>query len=444
LVLVNVDVAAPGSPGYEVTRANTIVEERPAGVVTARSAVDVREAVRYAVAAELPVAVQATGHAYTVAADGALLISTRSMAGITVDAAARTARIEAGVRAGALVDEAARHGLAPITGAAPTVGAVGFTLGGGLGPLGRSYGYAVDHVRSLEIVTADGSLRTASPDELPELFWGVRGSRGNLGVVTALVTDLVPVTRLYGGGLYFDASSTPRVLDVYREWVDSVPESMSTSFAFLRLPPLEFIPEPIRGKFVLHVRVAYTGVDGESLIRPLRAVAAPLIDTVGEMPFTSVGSIHNDPTEPGPFVEKSALLHEFSAETVKVLLDVAGPDVEAPLTIVELRQLGGALARQPARPSAVGYRDAAFSVFVGTAGLPELIDPAHECHAQLVDALSPWRVGGPFLSFLSGTDTDPETVATAYEPADYERLRALKSAFDPTNLFRVNHNIPPV
>ncbi|MFL6122730.1 FAD-binding oxidoreductase [Actinophytocola sp.] len=440
---MNVDVAAPGSPGYELTRANTIVEERPAGVVNARSAADVQEAVRYAVAEEWPVAVQATGHAYTTPADGALLINTRPMATVSIDGDARTARVEAGVRAGSLITQAAHYGLAPINGAAPTVGTVGFTLGGGLGPLGRRYGFAVDHVRSLDIVTADGSVLTASPTELPELFWGVRGSRGNLGVVTALVTDLVPVTHLYGGGLYFDASSTPRVLDVYREWVNTVPDAMSTSFALLRLPPLEFIPEPIRGKFVLHVRIAYTGRDGEALVHPLRSAAPTLIDTLDEMPYTSVGSIHNDPTEPGPFVEKSALLREFSAETLKILLDLAGPDVEAPLSIVELRHLGGALGRAPERPSAVGFRDAAFSVFIGTAGLPELIDPAHEYHAHLTDALSPWRIGGPFVSFLSGTDTDPAVVATAYEPDDYKRLRALKSTFDPTNLFRINHNIPP-
>jgi FAD/FMN-containing dehydrogenase len=438
---VTVQIAVQGEPGYEVPRANTIVEERPAGVVTARSASDVQEAVRHAAASDLPVAVQATGHAYTPPADGALLVSTREMSGITIDAEARTARVEAGVRSGSLIAAAAAHGLAPINGASPTVGTVGFTLGGGLGPLGRSYGYAADNVRSLEIVTADGSLLTASPSD--ELFWGVRGSRGNLGVVTALVTDLVPVTRLYGGGLFFDAASTVRVLEVYREWVTTVPDSMSTSFAFLRLPPLEVIPEPLRGKFVLHVRIAYTGADGEALVRPLRAAATPVIDAVGEMPYTEVGTIHNDPTEPAPFVEKSALLREFSSETLKVLLDLAGPDVEAPLTIVELRQLGGALARRPERPSAVGFRGAAFSVFVGTAGLPELIEPAHECHAQLVDALSPWRVGGPYVCFLSGTDTDPSVVATAYEPADYARLQALKSTFDPTNLFKINHNIPP-
>ncbi len=442
---MTVQVARPGEPGYEVTRANSIVQERPAGVVTARSAADVQEAVKYAVSADLPVAVQATGHAYTTAADGALLISTREMSEVTVDPVARTARVSAGVRADALIAAAAAHELAPINGAASTVGTVGFTLGGGLGPLGRSYGFAADNVRTFDLVTADGSMVTASPDEEPELFWGVRGSRGNLGVVTSLVTDLVPVTRLYGGGLYFDGASTAAVLSAYREWVSTVPDAMSSSFAMLRLPDFEFIPEPIRGKFVLHVRIAFTGsaADGEVLVAPLRAVAPALIDTVSEMPYTSVASIHNDPPDPGPFVERSGLLRELSPEVLSVLLEIAGPDVSAALTTVELRQLGGALGRTPVRPSAVGFRSAGFSLFVGTVGLPELVEPAHEVHGRLVEALSPWRVGGPFVSFLSGGDLAPEVVASAYEEGDYLRLRALKGVVDPGNVFRVNHNIPP-
>jgi FAD/FMN-containing dehydrogenase len=442
---VTVHVAAPGEPGYEVSRANLIVEERPAGVVTPRSAADVQEAVRYAVAADLPVAIQATGHAYTPPADGALLISTREMSSVAIDPEDRTATVSAGVRAGDVITAAAEHGLAPITGASPTVGIVGLTLGGGLGPLGRAYGFAADHARSLEIVTADGSLRTASPEEEPELFWGARGSRGNLGVVTSLAVDLVPVARLYGGGLFFGASSTAAILEVYREWVATLPDTMSTSFAFLRLPPFEAIPEPIRGKFVLHVRIAYTGdaASGEALVAPLRAAAPTLIDDVREMPYTEVGTIHNDPLDPAPFVERSALLRVLEPDTVKVLLDLAGPDASPPLAIVELRQLGGALGRAPERPSAVGFRDAAYSVFMGTVGLPELVEPAHEFHTQLTDALSPWRTGGSFVSFLSGVDTTPEAVAAAYEPADYARLQALKSTFDPANTFRINHNIPP-
>jgi hypothetical protein len=298
-------------------------------------------------------------------------------------------------------------------------------------------------VRELEVVTADGSLVTASPAQNADLFWASRGGRGNFGVVTAMVTDLVPVTRLYGGGLYFSASSTARVLELYREWVATVPDELSSSFVLLRLPPLDVIPEPIRGKFVLHVRIAYTGdaASGEALVRPLREAAPALIDDVREMPYTAVARIHNDPDEPGPFVERSALLRLLSPSTLDVVLDLAGPDADPPLSLVEFRHLGGAVARPPARPSAIGYRDAAFTVFAGTVGLPDLVEPAHEFLDRLVEALSPWRVGGPYVSFLSGPDLS--AVETAYEPADYQRLREIKAVYDPKNMFRINHNIPP-
>lgn len=432
------NVATPGEPGYEVTRFNTIVQERPAAVVTPRSAAEVADAVRYAVGEGWPVAVQATGHASTTPADGALLVNTRELTGVEVDAAARTARVAAGTRAGDVIAAAHAHGLAPANGGSSNVGFVGYTLGGGLGPLGRQYGYAVDHVRSLEIVTADGRLVTASPDENADLFWAARGTRGNFGVVTALTTDLMPVARLYGGALFFDAD--PALLAAYREWVATVPEEMTSSIALLRLPPIDAIPEPLRGKFLVNLRIAYTGsaADGERLVKPLRDAAPTIIDAVREMPYGEVATIHNDPTEPAPGVERSGLLGSLGASTLDALYAEATPA----LTVVELRHLGGALGRAPSRPSPVGFRSsAAFSVFTATAGPPEVTSAARTQGARLMSALAPWRVGGPFVSFLGGEDV--ADVASAYEPADYERLRSLKATWDPANVFRINHNIPP-
>jgi FAD/FMN-containing dehydrogenase len=436
-----VELLTPGQPGYEHGRFNTVVQERPAAVVIAKSVEDVQAAVRHAAAEGLPVAVQATGHAVTVPADGALLILTRELTGIEVNAGNRTARIEAGVRSGDLIAAAADAGLAPLNGASPSVGTVGYTGGGGLGPLGRPYGYAADHVRSLDIVTADGELVTASSTEHEDLFWAARGGRGNFGVITALVTDLMPVTRLYGGGLFYPGASAAEVLEAYRTWTPTLPDELSTSIALVWMPPFDQIPEPIRGRFVVHLRIAYTGAadDGETLVAPMRAAAPILIDALREMPYREVASIHSDPTDPAPFQERSGLLRTLEPETVAALLAGARP----PLAVVELRHLGGALSRQPARPNAVGYRDAAFSVFIGGLAFPDIADAVHDLQTELVEALAPWRVGGPFVSFLGGADTDPDITATAYEPADHIRLREIKKTYDPTNLFRVNHNILP-
>lgn len=432
------NVAKPGESGYEVTRFNTAVQERPAAVVNASSADDVVEAVRYAVDQGLPVAVQATGHATTASADDALLVNTRPMAGVEIDAASRTARVSAGTQAGAVVTAAHAHGLAPINGASPNVGFIGYTLGGGLGPLGRQYGFSVDHVRSLDLVTAEGKLVTASPTEHEDLFWAARGTRGNFGVVTAMTVDLVPVSRLYGGALFFDAS--PELLALYREWVATVPEEMTSSIALLRLPPIDAIPAPLRGKFLVNVRIAYTGdaVDGERLVKPLRDAAPAIIDAVREMPYSEVATIHNDPTDPAPGVERSGLLGSLTPEALDVFFAEATPA----LTVVELRHLGGELGRAPVRPSPVGFRGAAeFSVFTATAGPPEALTAARAQGTRLMEALSPWRVGGGFVSFLGGADL--ADVASAYEPDDYRRLRELKGVWDPENVFRINHNIPP-
>jgi FAD/FMN-containing dehydrogenase len=191
----------------------------------ATGAADVMEAVRFAAARGMPVAVQATRHGPSVPADGAVFINTQRMTGVRVDAAAATVRIAAGVRGGSMVHEAAAHGLAPLNGSAPDVGAISYVLAGGVAMLGRRFGYAADHVRQIDVVTADGQLRQVSAEREPDLFWALRGSRGNHGVVVSLEMDLFPVERLFGGGMYFGADATPDVLRLYRAWSRTCPSS---------------------------------------------------------------------------------------------------------------------------------------------------------------------------------------------------------------------------
>jgi FAD/FMN-containing dehydrogenase len=439
-------VLVPGDNGYDEERLgyDRSVEHRPAIVVGAASADDVVAAVRFARAHDLAVAVQATGHGACVAADDAMLITTNRMASVSVDPASATARVHAGVRWERVIHEAAAFGLAPLSGSAPFVGAVGYTVGGGLGVLARRYGYAADHVRSLELVAADGRVLRVTPNDHPDLFWGLRGGKDNFGIVTSMTVDLFPVARLYGGGLFFGAADAAPVLNAYLEWTTTVSDEMTSSIALARLPDVEAVPDPLRGRFVVHVRIAYCGPRdaGEPLVAPLRAAARPILDTVAEIPYTASGTIHNDPPEPLAAYGHTGLLREVDQRAVEALLAAAGPGVDGP-DVVELRQLGGALARPPAIPNAVGHRDAAFTLLSVSVADPARLDAIRAGNRALFDAMRPWDHGGVFMNFLAGAHSAGEPVRNAYEPGDFKRLRALKSDYDPDNVFRLNHNIAP-
>jgi hypothetical protein len=435
----------PGDPGFDDERAgyNQIVEHHPAAVVGASCASDVTAAVAYARDHGLPVAIQATGHGVSIPADGAVLINTSRMAGVRVDPAARTARVEAGVRSRKLVHEATAHDLAPLNGSAPDVGVVSYTLGGGVAMLGRRYGYAADHVRELDVVTADGQLRTVSAQREPDLFWALRGGKGNFGVVVSMEIDLVPVARLYGGGLWFDAAHAPAALHAYADWVASVPDAMGSSVLLIRLPDLPAVPPALRGRYIAHVRIAYAGSaeDGARWVEPLLRAAPAFRDTVRDMPYREVGTIHDEPTTPVPFYARNTALARLDRDAVAALLRVAGPDAGAPY-LVELRHLGGALGRPGPAPSAVGRRDGQFSLYSGSVVAPGGLGAARVAHRGLHDALRPWSTGGVCLNFLSGPDVTAEELSSAYTPEVYARLRELKRRYDPDNLFRVNHNLP--
>ncbi|MFG1681287.1 FAD-binding oxidoreductase [Nonomuraea sp. NPDC049269] len=435
--MVKGPVFRPGDEGYDGERAGfqALAHHRPDVIVGVTDAADVRAAVAHAAANGLPVAVQATGHGMPIAAEGGLLISTRRMTGVRIDPEAATARIEAGVRWERVIEEAARHGLAPLSGSAPSVGAVSYTLGGGLGLMARRYGYAVDQVRAVEVVTADGELREVTAATEPDLFWALLGGRGNFGVVTALEIGLVPVAGLYGGGLFFDLATG--VVQRWAEWTQGLPEEMTSSVAVIPFPDAPQVPEVFRGRRVAHVRIAYTGgpAEGERLLEPLRAVGPRLVDSVKELPYTESGSIHNDPAEPMAYYATHSLLRELPAQAVDALLATER-------AILEIRHLGGALAKPGLGP--VVNRDAEYQVGVlsrlAPGGDPGEVRPLHQ---RVREALSPWATGGRSLNFLYGENAAPDQVRLAYDPDDYRRLVALKAVWDAGNLFRLNANIPP-
>ncbi|MEU9476562.1 FAD-binding oxidoreductase [Streptomyces sp. NPDC048191] len=425
----------PGDTGYDDELAGFQLgfPQRPAVVVPARSTADVVAAVRYAAAGGLPVGVQATGHGLPGGYEGGVLVSTRRMDGIVVDPGARTVRVRAGVRWGQVVAAAEPYGLAPLNGSAPGVGAVSYTLGGGLGILARQFGYAADHVRWLELVTADGGPRRVAPDSDPELYWAVLGAGQNLGIVTELEIGLVPVRTLYGGSLAFDgrAVDPAAVLRAYEAWTRTVPDGLTSSFAAVPYPDLPALPPHLRGKYVVSVRVAHTGGDGERITAPLREIGPALSDSLREMPYAESHTIHSDPDFPHAYYGDSAVLRDLDTERASALLRATGPEADL-MCVLQINHLGGALAR-PA-PNAVPYREGRFLVRLLTAGDRErargVLDPAF--------ALLSGDTLGRSLNFAFGAG---DRNSGLYDPGTRKRLARVKETYDPANLFRRNYGV---
>jgi len=438
----------PESPEYAAASApwQLHVAQRPAAVVMAAGASDVVAAVRFAAQQRLPVAVQATGHGAVLPADGALLINTAPMQGVRIDAASRTARVAAGTKWGPVLEAAQDAGLAPLLGSTPNVGVVGYSLGGGIGWLARKYGPAVDSVRALDIVTADGELRHVDAFSDPELFWGARGGAGNFGAVTSVELDLYPVTQVYGGNTFFPIARAREVLAAYAAWAGGLSDDWTTSVVLMHMPPLPFIPEPLRGQSVAIVRGCYAGPASaaEADLAEIRALGGAIIDAFGPMSFRDVAQISQDPLDPMNTAGATETLAGLSAQAIDALIAVIGTPATSPLAFVEVRQMGGALARAPQRPSAFSQRDMPF-VALMVAGIfaPEQEASAVTYLSHARAALAPHVTGQIYQNFLHDTDISAARVKAGFSPATYARLVALKDAVDPGNMFRFNRNIAP-
>ncbi|GAA1978666.1 FAD-binding oxidoreductase [Amycolatopsis minnesotensis] len=436
-------VTGPGADGYDEERTGfqLLDPHRPEVLVGATNVDDVRAAVEFAAARGSRVAVQATGHGQIRALDGGVLITTRRMSGVEVDPAARTAWVEAGATWHQVIEAAAPHGLAPLSGSFPGVGAVSYTLGGGIGLLARKYGFAADHVRRIDLVTADGRLREVTETSDPDLFWALRGGGGNFGVVTGMEIGLVPVSRIYGGGLFFDVGQVPEILAGWHRWAADLPEEMTAAVAMLPFPDLPMVPEPLRGKHIAQVQIAYTGSaeDGERLLGPVRALGPVVHDTVREVPFTESGAVFDEPDRPHAYRSANLLVRDLDApDMLTALTKAAGPSAPV-MCVVGLRRLGGALARAPRIPNAVGHRDAGYSLGVLSPVEPGQQEAVRALHRDL---LEPWsgQAMGRSLNFTYD-ELGADEIAAAFAPADHRRLTEIRARHDPRAMFHVNHPI---
>jgi hypothetical protein len=431
-------VALPGEPGYELaTPWNVAVPVRPYAVVAADNAADIAATVRFAAEHGLKVAVQRTGHGAVPLGDDVLLVHTGRLTECAIDPDTRTARIGAGLVWQDVIDAATPHGLAPLAGSSTTVGVAGFLTGGGIGPMVRTYGLSSDLVRAFDIVTGNGDLLHVTPDEHAELFGGLRGGKATLGIVAAIEIDLLPVTHFYGGAVYFDGADAAAVAHAWLDWSSELPEHSSTSIAFLQLPPLPQVPPPLAGRLTVAVRFASLAdeAEAEDLIGRLRSVATPVLDGIGTLPWAAIAAVHADPVDPMPTHEYAALTGELTHEAIDALLAVAGPGSHSPQTVVEVRLLGGALAREPRHRSAFCHRDAEFAVMVAGVLVPATADDVIG-HARTLDrALSPWTTGRRLPNFAA--TADPDTIALGYDDDTVHWLSALADEHDSNGVLHV-------
>ncbi|MEE3850899.1 FAD-binding oxidoreductase [Gordonia sp. LSe1-13] len=429
-------VLTPGDPDYaaELAGFNVAGTPVPALVVGARSAADVAEAVRYARANGMRVGVRSTGHGPVIEGQGYLTVTTSRMTEIQVDPVTKTARVGAGVRWRDVIAATAPHGLTGLVGSSSSVGVIGYTLGGGLSPLGRQFGFAADRVRRIEVVTADGTIRTVDAGAGSDLFWALLGGRDGCGIVTAIEFDLVELATIYGGGIFFAGAAAAEVLHAWREWAPSLPDAAGTSVAVLRLPPDPTLPPPLQGQTVVHLRFTYTGdpAVGAQLLAPMRDVGPVLLQNVDVMPVAAMDAVHMDPPGPLPSMERGCGVADLPAQAVDALLTVAGPQVPSPLAIVEIRLLGGELARPQGLANAVTGRGAAYGLLAVGVPAGPLGDQAAAHVAAVNGAVAPWATSG-VLNFAG--QTPAAELATLWSADDWSRLTEIRQRHDPEGMF---------
>ncbi len=443
-------VLVSGDEGYEDARAiwNGLIDRRPALIVQCTGAADVVDSVNFAREHDLLLSIRAGGHnvAGNAVNDGGLVIDLSAMRGVRVDPSTQTVRVQGGATLGDLDRETQLFGLAVPAGVVSTTGVAGLTLHGGTGHLRRKHGLSIDSLLAVDIVTADGQMRTASATENEDLFWAVRGAGSNFGVVTSFEFQAHPVgPMVMVGAIFYPFDDVPELLRAWRDYVTTAPEELSSIVLLWTVPPGEAFPAEHHGKPVVVVAACYSGSveNGEPVVQPLRELAQPLIDVSGPWPWVGLQSGFDALFPKGAFYYwKSRALATLTDEAIEVIADY-GARRPSPLTDIVVWHQGGAMSRVGETDTAYGGRDAAFLV-TGEASWddPALNEEAIGWGRAFWDAIGQHSTGGMYLNF-AGLGEEKEALVKAGYGVNYERLTALKAKYDPTNLFRMNLNIPP-
>jgi FAD binding domain len=430
--------------GWDLARRawNLAADQRPPHVAFPETVDDVMAVVAYAGANGLRVAPQGTGHgaAPLGSIEDALLLRPTRMRGIQIDPARRRARVGAGVTWSEVQKQAAIHGLAGLAGSSPDVGVLGFTLGGGLGWLGRRYGLACNSVLAFDVVTADGRLLRVDHEHEPELFWALRGGGGSFGIVTAIEFALYPVRDLYAGAMFWPQERAAEVLHAWRQWTATVPDSVTSVGRLLNLPAAGQVPEGLRGRSFVLVEAACltTEVEGAELTRSLRDLG-PEIDTFSMLPPTGLGALHMDPVEPVAVSIDGWLMADLPPAAIDALVGAAGPGSGSPLLSLEVRHLGGALGNAAPQHGALASLEGRFAT-VAIGAIPTAQDAAavERRSTAVRAALAPWAAERNYANFAGPS----ARVSDFHSGATFRRLARVKAEYDPHDLIRSAHPVP--
>jgi FAD/FMN-containing dehydrogenase len=429
----------PGSAGYDAARAvwNGMVDRHPALIAYCVSRQDVVEAVAFARTTGILTAVRSGGHNIAGASlcDGGLVIDLSRMNRVTVDPMARMARAEGGALLADLDAATQAHGLATTTGVNSDTGLIGLTLGGGIGRLGRKHGLSCDNMLSAEMVTADGRVLTASEQENPDLFWGLRGGGGNFGIVTAISYRLHPLgPTVLAGSLVYDWKRVREARRLYAEFSAAAPDALCTDAALVTLPD---------GSHGFAISACYAGPieEGEQVLRPLRKRLSPTADNIGPVSYVRLQQAGDASFPRGQrFYWKAQFLSRITEAAADALIE-RFPSVPSPRSFFVFQHVGGAISRVPAAATAYANRAAVYDSFPVSIWSDPAGDEANIAWArEMYAALRPFGMGGVYVNNLG--EEGEERVKAAYGE-NYDRLVALKRKYDPGNLFRLNQNIRP-
>jgi FAD/FMN-containing dehydrogenase len=441
---LNGTMILPGSPEYDEARLvhHAQADRRPALIVRAADAADVALTVSLARESGLALSVRGGGHSVVGFGtnDGGIVLDLGAMKGLHIDPDRRVAWAQPGLTAGEYTVAAAAHGLATPFGDTASVGIGGLTLGGGIGWLVRKYGLAVDALQAVEIVTADGRQVTASEDSHPDLFWAVRGGGGNFGVVTRFQFKLYPVGQVLGGALFLPA--TAEAIKALVPVAAAAPEELSTISFLMHIPPAPFVPAELIGAPSLVVMFVWAGdpAEGQLALAPFRAIAQPLIDMAMPMPYPGIYQFTAAGEQRGFAVHASRFVTELDDDAIDVMV-AATAAPSSPMAMIQLRVLGGAMARVPAEDTAFAHREAPIMATVTVPFEDPHTEPQQRAWADRVFEALAAKDAGVYSNFLE--DEGEARIRAAYPNGTYERLADIKRRYDPTNLFRMNQNIRP-